>query len=135
MDCLFCQVAHGTHKVHTVYEDDFTVAFLDIHPIREGHVLVIPKKHEPDFYKLDGETYRHLMATVKNMSSLLEATLDPHKVGVIIAGWDVPHAHVHIVPMQDYHDITSKPLLEGRRANPTNEELAKVAQQLRSALP
>lgn len=129
-DCIFCKLASGEIPTNKVYEDDLTFAFLDKHPINKGHILVIPKKHEPDFYKLDDESYQALMATVKKLSALVNEKIQPKKVGLIIAGWDIPHAHIHIVPMQDYHDITSKSMLEGKRANPSYEELAEVANLL-----
>jgi histidine triad (HIT) family protein len=130
MDCPFCQIAENKVTAHKVYEDDFTVAFLDIHPIREGHLLVIPKNHQADFYKLDSDSYTNLMNTVKKMATLVDNTFHPHKVGIIVAGWDVPHTHIHVVPMHDYHDITSKALLEGERANPNEDELEKTLQHL-----
>lgn len=131
MDCRFCVIATGQASTYKIYEDDFSVAFLDIHPIREGHILVIPKAHQPDFYKLDEQGYMALMNTVKKMAALVDKTFQPHKVGLIVAGWDVPHTHVHIVPMHDYHDITSKALLEGERAYPSDEELNKTLKLLK----
>ena len=89
------------------------------------------KKHEPDFYGLDDEVYSGLMLAVKKLSKRVNDTFHPKKVGLILAGWDVPHTHVHVIPMRDYHDITSKSLMEGKRSNPTQEELGKVASQLR----
>jgi histidine triad (HIT) family protein len=130
-DCIFCKLASGEIPTNKVYEDNLTFAFLDKHPINPGHILVIPKKHEPDFYKLDDQYYQALMATVKKLSGLVNEKIQPKKVGLIIAGWDMPHAHIHIIPMQDYHDITSKSMLEGKRANPTDKELAEVANILR----
>lgn len=130
MECPFCQIVENKIATNKVYEDDFTVAFLDKHPIREGHMLVIPKKHEADFYKLDDEGYAHLMDTVKRMAILVDSVLHPHKVGIIVAGWDVPHTHIHIVPMQDYHDITSKALLEGKRSNPSDNDLEVTLRHL-----
>lgn len=133
MDCRFCVIVADQASTHKVYEDDFSVAFLDIHPIREGHILVIPKAHQPDFYKLNDRDYRALMNTVKKMAALVDKTFHPHKVGLIVAGWDVPHTHVHIVPMHEYHDITSKALLEGERAHPSNEELDKTLERLQNS--
>lgn len=133
MDCPFCAIAANQIITQKVYEDAFTVAFLDKHPIREGHMLVIPKTHQADFYKLDDEAYIQLMGTVKKMAALVEKTFHPHKVGLIAAGWDVPHVHIHIVPMHDYHDITSKALLEGERATPSNAELEKTLESLQAA--
>lgn len=126
-DCIFCKIVKGEIPSYKVYEDESVFAFLDLHPINPGHVLVIPKKHEPVFYDLDNETYHALMQTVKKLAETVHIKIQPKKVGLIVAGWDVPHTHVHVVPMQDYHDITSKSLLDGNRANPTAEELSKIA--------
>ncbi len=129
-DCIFCKIARSEISAYKIHEDERTFAFLDKHPINPGHILVIPKKHEPDFYDLDDVDYQALMATVKKLSKLVNKKFHPHKVGLIIAGYDVPHAHVHIVPMHDYHDITSKAMLEGKRSSPTDEELANIAKLL-----
>lgn len=125
-NCIFCKISKGEIPSHKIYEDDLVFAFLDIHPINSGHLLVIPKNHEPDFYNLDDTTYHALMRAVKNLSSLVNIKIQPKKVGLIIAGWDVPHAHVHIVPMQDYHDVTSRSHIEGNRANPNERELQSM---------
>jgi histidine triad (HIT) family protein len=131
--CHFCDIASGRLSTAKVCEDALTFAFLDKHPINRGHTLVIPKQHHPDFYDLPDDSYHALMTTVKRIAKVLHVKLQPKKVGLIVAGWDVAHAHVHIVPMHAYHDITSKSVLEGRRANPSDEELSKTAAMLRSA--
>lgn len=126
-DCIFCKLSTGEIPTNKVCEDEMTFAFLDKHPINPGHILVIPKKHESDFYKLDDTYYLALMSTVKKLSSVVSEKMNPKKVGLIVAGFDVSHTHVHIVPMHDYHDITSKSMLGGKRANPTQEELTEIA--------
>lgn len=129
-DCIFCKIAQGELETNKVYEDEKTFAFLDNHPINPGHILVIPKMHEPDFYRLPDETYQALMATVKKLSKLVQEKFNPQKVGLIVAGWDVSHTHVHVVPMNDYNDITSKSIMEGTRANPTSGELSAILEKL-----
>lgn len=125
--CIFCKISKGEIPSHKIYEDENIFAFLDAHPINPGHILVVTKKHEPNFYDLDIDTYQKLMEVVKSLSVLVNTKIKPKKVGLIVAGWDVSHTHVHIVPMQDYHDITSKSMLEGQRENPTDEELENTA--------
>ena len=129
-ECIFCQLSQGNGKCHKVYEDESTFAFLDKHPINPGHILVIPKQHVADFFDLDDNLYSKVWLAVKRISKIVNKVAKPKKVGVLVAGWDVPHTHIHIVPMHDYHDLTSKSLLEGKRANPTEEELAEVATKL-----
>lgn len=129
-DCIFCKLVRGEMPTNNVYEDDWSFAFLDNHPINPGHVLVIPKIHEPNLHKLNEDVYLGVMKTVRKISDLVDIKFNPKKVGLIVAGWDVPHAHVHVVPMIDYHDITSKSILEGKRANPSPEELTEVLKKL-----
>jgi histidine triad (HIT) family protein len=130
--CHFCDIAGGRLSTAVVFEDALTFAFLDKHPINRGHTLVIPKEHQPDFYDLRDDSYHALMSTVKRLAKIVHVKLQPKKVGLIVAGWDVAHTHVHIVPMHAYHDVTSKSLLEGTRANPSDEELSKTMTLLRS---
>ncbi len=113
-----------------MYEDETILAFLDVHPINMGHVLVIPKNHEPNFYDLDDSTYSELMRVVKSISLKVQTELKPKRTGLFIAGWDVPHTHVHVVPMNDYHDITSKRFADLESPKPSEEELAEVAKKI-----
>ncbi len=130
-NCVFCKIAQGQISSHKIYEDEYSFAFLDKHPINPGHILVIPKTHVPNFYDLVDDDYSHLMLTVKKLSARVNEIMKPHKVGLIVAGWDVPHTHVHIVPMHDYNDITSRSMLEGKKANPSEEELQRITGKLK----
>ena len=134
-DCPFCKISKNEIQAHKIYEDNYVLAFLDKQPINPGHILVIPKKHESDFYKLDDEFYSKLMFAVKKLADIVSDSIHPKKVGLIIAGWDVQHTHVHIVPMHNYHDITSKSILEGKRSNTSDEELARIAEKFKELIP
>jgi histidine triad (HIT) family protein len=129
-DCIFCKIVAGEIPAEKLYEDERTLAFLDIHPLRSGHTLVIPKVHEPDIHHLDDDIFVAVMLTAKKMARIIEKELKPKRVGLLVAGWDVPHAHVHVVPMEDFHDLTSKILLENRRGNPTQKERAAMRARL-----
>mgnify|MGYP001558852520 CR=1 FL=1 len=130
-ECIFCKIISGEVPTPKIYEDDEVVAFLDIRPINKGHTLVIPKKHVPDFQKLDDELYISVMKVVKRIASVVEEKLAPKRIGLVIAGWDVPHTHVHVVPMHDYHDITSKRMLESNPVTISEEELQEVTELLK----
>lgn len=132
--CAFCAIAEGAASAFTVYEDAHAVAFLDKHPINAGHLLIIPRCHVASFYKLDEESFIALMLSVRRVASVIEVIYQPKKVGMLAAGFDVAHAHIHVLPMYDYHDITSRATLEGRRANPSEEELRMAAEQIRQGL-
>ena len=133
-NCIFCDVVAGAVGAFVVYEDSQAVAFLDKHPINAGHLLVVTRQHVGSFYELDESPFVELMLLVRRMALALEATYRPRKVGMLAAGFDVAHAHVHVLPMYDYHDITSKAILEGRRADPSEEELRVEAGRIRQGL-
>ncbi|MBI2448399.1 HIT family protein [Candidatus Microgenomates bacterium] len=130
-NCIFCQIIRGEIPCHKVYEDENCLAFLDIHPIREGHILVVPKKHTPDFYDLIDDDFVKLMLAVKKIAEKVNEELRPLKTGIMTMGFDVPHAHIHIVPMQETTDITSKVLLEEKTASPIAKELQSMAEKLK----
>lgn len=130
-DCIFCNIVAGDIPSHKVYEDDLVFAFLDISPIRKGHTLVVPKKHEPHLYHLDTDTYQAVMSAAKKIAVKQEKELNPKRVGFMVMGLDVPHAHVHVIPIEDTGDITSEALLYDTTLKFTEDELAGISKTLR----
>ena len=88
--CIFCDIIKGKIESHKIYEDKHCFAFLDIHPINSGHVLVIPKSHVPDFYDLKNTDYEYLMIAVKMIAKKVNKVIKPKKVGLMKIG----RAHV-----------------------------------------
>ena len=107
MSSVFTKIIQGEIPSYKVYEDDKTVAFLDIHPETKGHVLVVPKVEVDKIYDLSDEDYSALMATVKKLSKHMEDILGARILWKVI-GTDVPHAHVHLEPYDEtwYHGRT-----------------------------
>lgn len=99
MASVFTKIINREIPAQIVYEDEQTLAFLDMRPINPGHMLVVPKQEVDQFQDLDSETYQAVMATVHKMANLLKEKLNSARVGVVIYGFDVPHAHVHVIPM------------------------------------
>ncbi|HKU74419.1 MAG TPA: HIT family protein [Pyrinomonadaceae bacterium] len=132
--CAFCAIAKRAASAFVVYENSHAVVFLDKHPINTGHLLVIPKCHVASFYELDEKAFIELMLVVRRMASVIDSVYQPKKVGMLAAGFDVAHAHIHVLPMYDYHDITSRVILEGRRANPSEEELRVTVESIQEGL-
>ncbi|MFA7308771.1 MAG: HIT family protein [Patescibacteria group bacterium] len=133
-ECLFCKIVAKAIPSQIVYEDETVLAFLDIFPINPGHTLVVPKNHENHFQHIDDEEYSQMMLVVKKIARALEKTLTPQRVGLLVAGWDVPHTHIHVVPMNNYHDLTSQKILDDTRGKPTSTELDQVATTIKSGL-
>lgn len=125
MASLFTKIINREIPAEIIYEDEQTLAFLDIRPINPGHMLVIPKVEVDQFQDLDDETYQAVMTTVRRMAQLLKDKMQPERVGLVIYGFDVPHVHVHVIPMDEPGKIK---LVHGGEAEP--EELARARQQL-----
>lgn len=133
-DCIFCKIVAGEIPATKVHEDGDALAFLDIHPVNEGHTLVIPKAHVPEFQNIEEDAYDAVMRTARKIAAALRAATDAKRVGLAVVGFDVPHAHIHVVPLHDRHDLTSQKMLDGTLGNPTPEERAATAERIRTHL-
>lgn len=105
MASLFTKIIDGEIPAYKVAEDDQFLAFLDIFPTAKGHTLVIPKKEVDYIFDLDEETYLGLHQFAKKVAKGLKKAIPCEKVGVMVLGLEVPHAHIHLVPMQSEKDL------------------------------
>ena len=105
---IFTKIINGEIPCHKVYEDDKTFAFLDIHPIAEGHVLIIPKKQVEFVWDLNEEDYAAVMTTAKKVALRLREVLPYSYVAERVIGVDVPHAHVHLIPFDEVSQLNTE---------------------------
>ncbi|MDL2363483.1 MAG: HIT family protein [Patescibacteria group bacterium] len=126
-DSIFMQIISGEVPSHKIYEDDKTLAFLDINPVQPGHTLVIPKKPITYLWDLDDEDYMAVMHTAKLVGTKLRQTMDAEHVGVKVEGLDVPHTHVHLIPFSTPEEFRYIP---DHRNAPDHEALMAIAQKL-----
>ncbi len=105
MASIFTKIAQGQIPAYKVAEDADFLAFLDISPVAAGHTLVIPKKEVDYLFDLDDETYVGLQKFAKKVATGLKEAIPCKKVGVMVLGLEVPHAHIHLVPMQTEADL------------------------------
>ena len=122
MPSIFTKIIQGEIPCYKIYEDDKTFAFLDIHPESKGHVLVIPKNEVDKIYELPDEDYQALMATVKKLSQHMEKVLGARILWKVV-GTDVPHAHVHLMPLDESWQY-------GRTLELTPEEFEQIRAKL-----
>ncbi|GMV16991.1 MAG: diadenosine tetraphosphate (Ap4A) hydrolase [Polyangiaceae bacterium] len=132
--CVFCSIAARRADAAIVLEGADVVAFMDARPIRPGHVLVVPRAHNPELLDIDGDTYAHVLDAARTIGRAIRQAFQPKKVGIVVAGFDVPHAHVHVIPMHDYHDVTSRALLEGTLEVAAMDDLRDTAEKLKREL-
>ena len=105
MASIFSRIIAGEIPCYKVAEDDNYFAFLDINPITKGHTLVVPK-HEVDYlFNLDDDEYKGLMLFAKKVAKALEKTIECKRVAVTVLGLEVPHAHIHLIPIQTEKDM------------------------------
>ena len=126
-DSIFTKIIKGEIPCHKVYEDELTLAFLDIHPVTKGHTLVIPKKQIEFVWDLPEEDYAAVMATTQKVARRLRELLGTKYVGERIVGIDVPHAHVQLIPFNDVEEYKAP---QGMESEPDHAALAALAEKL-----
>lgn len=126
-DSIFTKIIKGEIPCHKIYEDDKTLAFLDIHPKTVGHTLVIPKKQIEFVWDLKDDDYHAVMSTVKKVALRIKEVFNPKYVGELIVGEDVPHSHVHVYP---FNSLEESRRIPDPTQEPDHNELAKVAKKL-----
>lgn len=127
-DSIFTKIIRGEIPCHKIYEDEKVFAMLDIDPLADGHTLVFPKKQVDLLWDLEDEDYAYLMKISKDLAKKIQAEMKPIRVGVVVEGFGVPHAHIHLVPLYD-NDVLQ--LHHGYPVEKSVENLARIAERLR----
>ena len=126
MPSIFTRIINREIPGHIIAEDDRFIAFLDITPLVEGHTLVVPKKEVDYIFNLDNNTLADMMVFAKKVAVAIKKTISCKRIGVAVIGLEVPHTHVHLVPMNTMGDINfSRPNL-----SPSKEALEKIAREI-----
>ena len=126
MATIFTRIAKGEIPPYKCAEDDNFYAFLDINPMVAGHTLVIPKNVENDYiFALDDQTYIGLCAFAKKVATALGKAVPCKRVGVAVLGMEVPHTHIHLVPLQKESDMAF-----GKHVEVSPEEMSRIASDI-----
>jgi histidine triad (HIT) family protein len=133
--CIFCAIANGQAPAEVVYEDEHTVAFMDINPATKGHVLVVPKAHSRDLFDVSEEDVQHVMRSVLRVARAIEVALKPDGLNLMhatrrAAFQSVYHFHVHVIPR--WRDDGIRPLWRHAAGDP--DELREVGSRIRQAV-
>ncbi len=123
MASIFSRIAAGEIPSYKVAETDDYFAFLDINPVQPGHVLVIPKKEQDYIFDIDDEHLGGMMIFAKKVANALKKAVPCRKVGVAVIGLEVPHAHIHLVPIENEGDMN----FSNEHAKLSNEEMDRIA--------
>ena len=129
MASIFSRIVAGEIPCFKIAEDDDFMAFLDVNPLVEGHTLVIPKKEVDYLFDLEEDKYVGLMSFAKRVSKAVKAAIPCKRIGVAVIGLEVPHAHIHLVPINVMNDIN----FSKSKLNPSNEQLEATAKKIKAA--
>lgn len=128
MSSIFTKIINGEIPSYQIAENDKFLAFLDVFPLVHGHVLVIPKNETDYIFDIDDVDLSEMMLFAKKVAKAIKKSISCKRVGVAVIGLEVPHAHIHLVPMNTVNDIN----FTQAKLKPTNEELEKMAQLIKS---
>lgn len=126
---LFTKIINGEIPAHRVYEDDRVIAFLTIHPLSDGHTLVVPKKQVDQIWDLQPDDYDYLWKTTQRIALHLRDIMKVERVGVVIKGFEVAHAHIHLIPVHFGLHVDFDPEPPPEIAD--NDKLAVIANRIR----
>ncbi len=130
MASIFTKIVNGEIPCYKILEDDYYLAFLDINPLAKGHTLVVPKKEVDYLFDLEDDLFAGLHIFAKKVAKAIDKVIDCKRIGVAVLGLEVPHAHIHLIPINGLYDIDfSKPKLK------LNEkEFNEIADMIRAEL-
>ncbi len=129
MSTLFTKIIKGEIPSYKIAEDDNYYAFLDINPNARGHTLCIPKKEEDKIFDLDEDTYQGLMAFSRKVAIALKKSVPCKRIGIAVVGLEVPHVHVHLIPLNKMSEMTFQ-----EKISMSNDEFTALASDIRSNL-
>ena len=129
MSSIFTKIVNGEIPCYKIAEDENYLAFLDVNPNAKGHTLCIPKQEINKIFDMEEEHYLGLMKFSRKVAKALEKTVACKRIGVAVVGLEVPHVHVHLIPLQDMDDMRFQ-----RKTSLTPEEFQELAKQIASNL-
>ncbi len=128
MPTIFTKIINGEIPCYKIAEDENHFAFLDINPLAKGHSLVIPKKEVDYIFDLEEDSYNGLFAFAKKIAGAIETEIRCERIGIVVAGLEVPHAHIHLIPINTINDMD----FSNSRIKLSNEEFADLAEKIAS---
>lgn len=130
MPSIFSKIVSKEIPSFKVHEDDNFLAFLDINPLKKGHTLVIPKEETDYIFDIKSQEYEDLWSFAKVVAKGMKKVIDCERISIVVMGLDVPHAHIHLIPLNNIHDIDfSQPKLKI-----LDEEMQEIANLIKSAI-
>ncbi len=127
MATIFTKIVNGEIPCYKIAEDDNYLAFLDINPLKKGHTLVIPKQETDYFFEMDDDLIAGLNVFAKKVAHAIDKTMDCKRVGIAVLGLEVPHAHMHLIPINELGDIN----FANPKINLEQSDFEEIAEKIR----
>lgn len=129
MASIFTKIIQGEIPCHKVAENDEFLAFLDINPLQKGHTLVVPKKEVDEFFAQEDDTLQEMILFAKKVAEKVKSVFPCNRIGMTVIGLEVPHAHIHLIPINQEKDMN----FHSPKLTLSQEKLAEIAEELRNA--
>ena len=130
MGTIFTKIIKGEIPSYKIHENEKFYAFLDINPLAKGHTLVVPKKEVDYIFDIDDETLSEMIIYSKKIAAAIKDAISCNRVGLMVIGLEVPHAHIHLIPIQKEGDMN----LSNKRVKLSQDEFETIAKEIRSNL-
>jgi histidine triad (HIT) family protein len=130
MASIFTKIINGEIPAHKIAENDKFLAFLDVFPLVKGHILVIPKKETDYIFDIEDAELSEMIVFAKMVAAALKKAMPCKRIGMSVIGLEVPHAHIHLVPMNSADDLN----FTREKLKPSQEELSQTAEKIRKQL-
>lgn len=129
MDCIFCKIIKGEIPCHKICENEKHLVFLDINPLNDGHLLIIPKRHEDYIFDLSDSEYKEIFEEAKKLSKPLQKATNAKRIAIVVEGLAVAHVHVHLIPL-----FEGDALIQVKPKEPDHKKLAEIADKIKKEL-
>lgn len=130
MASIFTKIINGEIPCYKVAEDNEFIAFLDINPLKKGHTLVVPKKEVDYIFDNSDDTLSKILIFAKPIAKAIEKQVDCKRIGIVVVGLEVPHTHIHLVPIEKESDLS----FSNPRVKLTHEEFISLAEKIRNSI-
>jgi len=130
MASIFTKIINGEIPCHKIAEDDNFIAFLDVFPLQKGHTLIVPKKEIDNIFDVEDVALGNMMVFAKKVAKAMEKTFDCKKIGVTVIGLEVPHAHIHLIPIKAEKDMN----FANKKLSLETEEMQSIAESIKKNL-
>ncbi len=124
-NCIFCKIIAGEIPTAKIWEDEEHFSFLDQYPMKEGHTLVLPKKHVDYLFDMNNEDYTNLLLKAKKIAGLLKSRIKCDRICVIVEGFEIPHTHIHLIPLSKGDELNpkNKKYVDGNELNKISKKI------------